>query len=153
MASFCDGASVVCPCGNGASTVGGCPNSNSPGAAHLSFGGVAATVADTPQLFCTGMPAGVSSLFFQGAGAVNGAAGALFGDRVRCPASLMRRLGAKSTSAANATVVSYGVAPQLCEPLHERDHQLLQRARRGLGALSPRTIRVEASMAHFGVDG
>ncbi len=104
VASFCDGASVVCPCGNGASTVGGCPNSSSPSGAHLSFGGVAATGADTLQLFCSGMPAGVSCLFFQGAGSINGAAGAPFGDGVRCAASPVRRLGTKSTSAAGGAL-------------------------------------------------
>ncbi len=104
VASFCDGASVVCPCGNGASSVGGCPNSVSPAGAHLSFGGVASTGADTLQLFCSGMPAGVSCLFFQGSGSINGAAGAPFGDGVRCAASPVRRLGTKSTSSAGGAL-------------------------------------------------
>lgn len=104
VASFCDGANVVCPCGNGASTSGGCPNSLNPAGAQLSWGGVASTSSDSLQLFGAGMPPGVTCLFFQGAGSINGALGAPFGDGVRCAASPIRRLGSKSTSAAGGAL-------------------------------------------------
>lgn len=104
VASFCDGASVTCPCGNGASTAGGCPNSLNPAGAQLSWGGVASTTADTLQLFASGMPPGVTCLFFQGSGSINGALGAPFGDGVRCAASPIRRLGSVATSGAGGAL-------------------------------------------------
>jgi hypothetical protein len=104
VASFCDGANVACPCGNGSSTGGGCPNSAHPAGAVLSWGGVASTSSDTLQLFCSGLPSGVSCLFFQGSGSINGALGAPFGDGVRCAASPIRRLGTKLSSPAGGAL-------------------------------------------------
>ncbi len=104
VASFCDGANVACPCGNGSSSAGGCPNSAHSSGAVLTWGGVASTSADTLQLFCSGLPSGVSCLFFQGAGSLNGALGAPFGDGVRCAASPIRRLGTKLSSPAGGAL-------------------------------------------------
>ncbi len=108
VASFCDGASIVCPCGNGASTVGGCPNSAHAGGALLSWSGDASTTNDTLQLFCGGMPAQVQCLFFQSASSINGIAGAPFGDGVRCAGAPMVRMGLKSSSNAGGALYPSG---------------------------------------------
>lgn len=104
VASFCDGATVVCPCGNGASTVGGCPNSANSAGAHLSWGGSSSTSQDTLQLFVSGLPPNTTCLFFQGPSALNGATGAVFGDGVRCVAAPIQRLGLKTASGAGGAL-------------------------------------------------
>jgi hypothetical protein len=112
VASFCDGASVACPCGNGNSTSGGCPNSVNAAGALLSWSGTPSTTADTLQLVCSGMPASTTCLFFQSANSTSGAAGSVFGDGVRCAGSPVVRLGLKAASVTGGALFpSAGDAP------------------------------------------
>jgi hypothetical protein len=104
VASFCGGASVACPCGSGTSTSGGCPNSVHAQGALLTWSGQASTTQDTLQFFVSGMPSGVTCLFFQGANALNGTQGQVFGDGVRCAGSPMVRLGTAQATAAGAAL-------------------------------------------------
>jgi hypothetical protein len=112
IASFCDGATVVCPCGNGASTTGGCPNSAHPDGAHLTWVGAASTTNDSLQFFCGGTPSNVMCLFFQGATPINGVNGAPFGDGVRCAGTPMIRLGTKQAGPSGGSLYpALGDAP------------------------------------------
>lgn len=104
VASFCDGATVVCPCGNGSSNAGGCPNSAHASGATLTWSGEPSTTADSLQFFVGGLPNNVTCLFFQGLNALNGVQGAVFGDGVRCVGSPMRRLGLVSSSPAGGAL-------------------------------------------------
>ncbi|MCC7012742.1 MAG: hypothetical protein IT454_09295 [Planctomycetes bacterium] len=104
VASFCNGSSIVCPCGNGSSTSGGCPNSANASGAVLSWSGQPSTTTDTLQFFVSGMPSNVVCLFFQGGHALNGVQGLPFGDGIRCAGSPMRRLGTSPASAAGAAL-------------------------------------------------
>ncbi|MBM3986933.1 MAG: hypothetical protein FJ294_03130 [Planctomycetes bacterium] len=97
VASYCDGATVTCPCGNGTSTVGGCPNSVTSAGARLTWSGEPSTTQDTLQLFVAGMPGGTTALFFQGT-AMNGALGSVTGDGVRCVSAPATRLAMRTAS-------------------------------------------------------
>jgi hypothetical protein len=92
VASFCDGATIQCPCGNGTSTVGGCPNSATSAGARLAWSGQPSTTSDSLQLFVAGLPPNTTCLFFQGANSINGALGSVNGDGIRCAGTPMRRL-------------------------------------------------------------
>lgn len=112
VASFCDGASVFCPCGNGSSTTGGCPNSAHSDGAYLTWVGTPSTSNDALQLFCGGVPANVTCLFFQGAHPINGIHGVLSGDGVRCAGTPMIRLATKQASATGGSLYpALGDAP------------------------------------------
>lgn len=89
-----DGTGTDCPCGNTDHLgSGGCPNSSSSGGASLSAYGGARTSLDTLFLSATQMPIGVPCLFFQGTSAVNGGAGVVLGDGLRCAGGSVARLG------------------------------------------------------------
>lgn len=92
VASYCDGATIQCPCGNGTSTVGGCPNSATSAGARLAWSGQPSTTSDSLQLFVAGLPPNTTCLFFQGATSINGALGSVNGDGIRCAGTPMRRL-------------------------------------------------------------
>ncbi len=92
---FCggDGSSTVCPCGNSSGTPAqGCANSTSVGA-HLSAGGNPSLGNDTVVLYAENMGASTTCLFFQGTTRVNGGAGTVFGDGLRCAGGAVVRLG------------------------------------------------------------
>jgi len=97
VASYCDGATVTCPCGNGTSTVGGCPNSVTSAGARLAWSGSPSTTQDTLQLFVAGLPGGTTALFFQGT-AMNGTLGSVTGDGVRCVSAPATRLAMRTAS-------------------------------------------------------
>jgi hypothetical protein len=101
--AFCfgDGTGTACPCGNVGAAGNGCANSVGPGA-HLSTSGVARVGADTLVLVGNGMPGTSSALYFQGTQDVNGGAGTVFGDGLRCAGGTIVRLGIH-TSAGGAS--------------------------------------------------
>jgi hypothetical protein len=119
--AFCagDGAATACPCGN-ASSVGadaGCLNSLALGAT-LRADGSASVANDTLTLRGAQMP-NSSALYFQGTNELNGGAGAVFGDGLRCAGGTIIRLGTKANvagasqypAAGDASVSVRGLVP------------------------------------------
>ncbi len=92
-----DGSGTACPCSNNANQPVGCLNSTGFGA-RLRAIGTASVTADSLVLWLSGVTEGGSVLFFQGTGAVNGGAGAVFGDGLRCAGGSIVRLGQTSIS-------------------------------------------------------
>jgi plastocyanin len=92
-----DGSGTACPCANNASGPVGCLNSTLFGA-RLRAVGTADVTADTVVLWLSGVTEGGSVLFFQGTSAINGGAGAVFGDGLRCAGGSVLRLGVSSVS-------------------------------------------------------
>lgn len=89
---FGDGIGEPCPCGNTGGAGVGCANSTTAGAL-LSASGTADTGADTFVLSASGLPAGVTAVFFQGTGpSVGGGIGLPFDDGLRCVAGGIIRL-------------------------------------------------------------
>jgi hypothetical protein len=97
-----DGSGTACPCGNNAPSgllPTGCVNS-AASAGTLLAAGTASVSADTAQLIATGLVANQPCLFFGGKNAVNGGAGIMFGDGLRCAGFEVARL---QVTAADAT--------------------------------------------------
>lgn len=96
---FCagNGAGTACPCNNNSSGPIGCLNSILQGG-RLRGSGVASVSADSLRLSVTGVPEGSNMLFFQGTTQVNGGAGAVFGDGLRCAGGFVVRLGIETIS-------------------------------------------------------
>jgi hypothetical protein len=90
---FGDGSGTACPCGNNSApgTASGCLNSFAL-AGRLRGAGLASLANDHHVLTATQMPSS-SALYFQGTTAVNGGAGAVFGDGLRCAGGSIIRLG------------------------------------------------------------
>ncbi len=100
-----DGSAAACPCGNFGTSGRGCANSaTSEGASLLAFG-TASVSSDDVWLACQGVPATASMLFFQGTAPVNGGAGVVFGDGLRCVGGAVRRLGVRIAAGG---VAGYG---------------------------------------------
>ena len=99
---FGDGTlATPCPCGNAGAAGQGCANSTGVGA-QLTLVGV--TAPDTVRLDATGELATALSIFLQGDSLI--AAGAVFGDGLRCAGGALRRLYVKNAvgGAASAPV-------------------------------------------------
>jgi plastocyanin len=109
---FCagDGSATACPCNNNSTVKTGCLNSLLRGA-RLRASGVASVTNDTLGLSVTGVPEGNSLLFFQGTTQVNGGAGVVFGDGLRCAGGTTKRIA--------MSAISFGVShyPQAGDPL------------------------------------
>jgi len=94
---FClgDGSGTACPCGNDApaGSGAGCLNSLGTGG-RLASTGTPSIAADTLVLHGSGMPDS-TVLYFQGTTQLNGGAGSVFGDGLRCAGGSVIRLGAK----------------------------------------------------------
>jgi plastocyanin len=105
-----DGSGTACPCGNAASAPVGCLNSTGQGS-RLRATGSADVTADTLELRVTGASEGSSVLFFQGSSAVNGGAGVVFGDGLRCAGGAVVRLGQTSVSFGWARYPAPGDVP------------------------------------------
>jgi hypothetical protein len=88
---FGDGTGTACPCGNSGAAGNGCANSVNASGANLIGQGTASLSNDTVVLISTGTP-NASVLFFQGTQRVNGGAGVVFGDGLRCAAGTVVRL-------------------------------------------------------------
>ncbi len=91
---FGNGTALPCPCGNAGAAGNGCAHSLGPNGANLAGSGIPSISVDTFVLRGTGMPNG-SALFFQGTTQLNGGAGSLLGDGLRCAGGAIRRLGTK----------------------------------------------------------
>ncbi len=102
-AVFCpgDGSGTQCPCGNNASVGRGCGNSLGAGA-RLSATGTPLVSNDTIVFEVFPIP-NSSVLFFQGTAQVNGGAGSVFGDGLRCAGGAVIRLATKLAASNLAT--------------------------------------------------
>lgn len=95
---FCDLGNS--PCGNGGGAGSGCANGSSASGATLEGTGVAQVGNDSLVLLASGLAPGQPGLYFQGNNQVNGGAGILFGDGLRCAGGSVIRLGVASSNAA-----------------------------------------------------
>ncbi|MBK7643191.1 MAG: VCBS repeat-containing protein [Planctomycetes bacterium] len=89
--NYCSGdgsLATACPCGNFGSAGNGCANSANAAGAHLSASG--STAPDSVVLQSSGELPTVLSIFLQGN--ASNAAGAVFGDGVRCVAGSLKRM-------------------------------------------------------------
>jgi hypothetical protein len=106
---FGDGSGTACPCGNSALPGQGCANSTG-GGASLDADGSPSVAADDLALVASGLPPHVSALLFQGSSQVNGGAGALFGDGLRCAGGVVKRFHVQSASASGTATFGPGLA-------------------------------------------
>ena len=104
-----DGSGMVCPCGNAGTSDSGCANSTG-GGASIGTQGVASVVGQSLALTATGLPANQIGLFFQGNNAINGGAGSLFGDGLRCVGGAAKRLQIVNSDHTGATQTTVDVA-------------------------------------------
>lgn len=102
---FCagDGTATACPCGNAGAPSHGCASSVLSGA-YLDASGSASVAADDLVLVASSLPATTPTLFFQGTTQVNGGAGSVFGDGLRCVGGTITRLGIRTASAGVAAI-------------------------------------------------
>lgn len=99
---FGDGSGTPCPCGNAGTSGNGCANGSFAEGAHLEASGE----IDGVLLTLTQGTPGEPVLFFQGVNAVNGGAGVLFGDGLRCAGGSLVRLGVESMDANGESTLS-----------------------------------------------
>jgi hypothetical protein len=94
--SFCsgDGSGSSCPCANTGGSGLGCANSSGAGALLVS-GGTASALSDDLTFGASGLLPNQPALLFSGLNAVNGGAGTLFGDGLRCAGGNVVRLGVR----------------------------------------------------------
>jgi len=91
-----DGLGTACPCANNGVAGTGCLNSLGTGGSLVATG-TASVSSDTLLLSGSGMP-DAACLYFQGTTLVNGGAGAVFGDGLRCAGGTVTRLDTKTNS-------------------------------------------------------
>lgn len=105
---FGDGSGAPCPCANQSPSIarGGCTNSLGVGAQLRAVGKASASL-DSFALQASGMP-NSAVLYFQGTSAVNGGAGAPFGDGLRCVGGSIRRLGTKFNNLGSSNYPEVG---------------------------------------------
>lgn len=101
-----DGTGTACPCSNDAPTATGCLNSYGVGSELTAVG--TASVSDDGLVFTTTVPGTNAALYYQGTGLVNGGAGSVFGDGIRCVTGTMIRLPNGATVAGIATYPEVG---------------------------------------------
>lgn len=106
---FGDGSGTPCPCNNPGSTGQGCANSTGHGAS-LDADGSPSVAADDLTLVASGMPPHVSVLLFQGTTQVQGGAGSVFGDGLRCAGGVVKRFTVQATDASGAATWGPGLA-------------------------------------------
>ncbi len=113
-APFCtgDGSGTACPCGPSPGlNREGCPNSvNGVNGGRLEAIGTASLSADSVLLRALRLPGSTSALFFQGTQRVQGGAGELFGDGLRCAGGSVLRLGTKQAVAGQVEYPGAGDA-------------------------------------------
>ena len=105
---FGDGTTGPCPCGNLGALGEGCRNSSGSGVAVQSQG-TNSVGSDDMTFTAQGMPAGTSALLFAGNQQVNGGAGAIFGDGLRCAGGPVQRLGVRSADAGGSATWGPGI--------------------------------------------
>ena len=110
--AFCsgDGTATACPCGNAGASGNGCASTVSASGAHLAGSGSASMSNDTFVLTGSLMP-NSSVLYFQGTSQLNGGAGLVFGDGLRCVAGTILRLGAKTNAGGASSYPGAGDVP------------------------------------------
>jgi hypothetical protein len=106
---FGDGSGTACPCNNPAPAGQGCANSTGRGAS-VDANGSPSIAADDLALIASDMPPNVSVLLFQGTRQVNGGAGGVFGDGLRCAGGLVGRFPVQSANASGAATWGPGLA-------------------------------------------
>jgi hypothetical protein len=106
---FGDGTATACPCGNAGASGNGCGNSLNASGANLAASGNAGIASDSFVLSGTGMPSS-SALYFQGTTRLNGGAGVVFGDGLRCVGGTVIRLGTKVNAAGSSQYPAPGDA-------------------------------------------
>ncbi len=89
---FCDGSGMAAPCGNEGEPGKGCGNSYTSLGASLHSMGNPSVGEGGLSLVGNGIPPGQPGLFFQGINQVNGGAGIIFGDGLRCAGGALKRL-------------------------------------------------------------
>jgi hypothetical protein len=108
---FADGPGNVCPCFNEeADPQRGCYNSTFHGA-RLSGTGTPSLANDDVVLTADGMPPNATALFFQGTARIQGGAGVMFGDGLRCVGGTITRLGIHVSSGGVASHPAPGGVP------------------------------------------
>lgn len=106
----CAGAGTPPPCGNAGVSRSGCANSSFVEGAELSAFGVASISADSLTLVTTRSIPSQPGLFFQGDLALNGGAGFVFGDGLRCAGVNVKRLETTASSPTGAASSSVPIA-------------------------------------------
>lgn len=91
---FGDSSGTACPCGNFSATESGCQNSSGNGGL-LDVTGTPSVATGDFGLNAAGLLPGKASLAFAGTEIVNGGAGFLFGDGLRCAGGAVQRLGVR----------------------------------------------------------
>lgn len=94
---FGDGSATDCPCGNGSASGAeqGCAHSGGFGAQLVARG--SPSIADNSQVFTVELlPPNKPCVLFMGNSPLNGGAGVVFGDGLRCAGPSVRRLGVRS---------------------------------------------------------
>lgn len=110
MTSICSpgvGGVIACPCANPPSGANrGCDNSSSTGGAQLAASGQALLAGDTLVFTTSGEKPTATSILVQGENSI--AAGAVFGQGVRCFNNNLKRLYVKSASGGSITAPGPG---------------------------------------------
>jgi hypothetical protein len=114
--SYCfgdPGSGTPCPCANdndGSVPGSGCANGAFHSGARLSGSGMATVGADTLVLTTTGLDPNNTGLYFQANNAVNGGAGNVFGDGLRCAGGGLIRLQIRTSdgNGASSTTIAIG---------------------------------------------
>jgi hypothetical protein len=135
---FGDGSATPCPCGNASppSDRSGCLNSLGTGGL-LRAAGTARLAADTLALRGASMP-NAPALYFQGTTAIQGGAGSVLGDGLRCAGGSVTRLGVLLNVAGASQLPTAARHPCRCwEPWL---HRVSVSMRLGT-AMRPRTAR------------
>ena len=108
--SLCDpgaGGVISCPCSNSPSGSGrGCDNSANTGGASLSASGGAFLSSDSLILSTSGEKPTATSVLLQGTSSL--AAGAVYGQGVRCVGGTLKRLFTESASGGSITAPNFG---------------------------------------------
>jgi len=95
---YCFGAAATCPCGSAGDGSGGCANNFSALGGRLVAEGLSSVSADALVLRTSRVGAFAPVLYFQGTTVVNGGAGTIFGDGLRCAGGAVWRLGVRISS-------------------------------------------------------
>lgn len=107
---FCDGSGTPAPCGNEGELGKGCGNSYTSLGASLHAQGNPSVGEGGLVLHGNGIPPTQFGLFFQGTNQVNGGAGIIFGDGLRCAGGAVKRLQVIAFDAAGSGATTVDIA-------------------------------------------
>jgi hypothetical protein len=110
---FCagDGSGAACPCGNDSPPGSGAGCVSSLGVGGMLRGSGSARLAHDELVLTGSQMPDASALYFQGSSAVNGGAGSVFGDGLRCAGGSVLRLEIASNLAGTSSVPSASAPP------------------------------------------